>query len=195
MRIKPFHGYPDKVLRASVVLTGCMQAYMKILKVTNRFRLCCGRKGHALTAASEMEVNPAHMACCNAVMLIILPWLPFPFIVMLLLALHKPERFLFIFRCVSFSIRVCVSVSQRSRYSIRTEQWQRASKDYKKQQINAYGTHTLTNTHSEKVFSWHSEQLSGLKRERGGRQEANIKTEEAVETKGDQFYFDYLRWN
>lgn len=54
--------------------------------------------------------------------------------------------------CVGFLVYVCVSESQRSRYSIRTEQWQRASKDYKKLRIKAYGTHTNTHTARKKCF-------------------------------------------
>lgn len=102
--------------------------------------------------------------------------------------------------CVCPFVRVCASVSRRSRYSIRTEQWQRASKDYKKQQINAYGTHAhkhthIVDTHSEnKVFSWHSERLSGLSKV-GADRKWLLKQRKAVEARGELFNFHYFRWN
>lgn len=82
--------------------------------------------------------------------------------------------------CACVLSYMCVSVSQRPRYSIRTERWQRASKGYKKPANQRLPhTHSQTHTyrptrhtHSEKeVFSWHSEQLSGLKKEEADRKQ------------------------
>ncbi len=151
----------------------CLQCWQGVCSLTWKscrwqidFWSCCGGKGCALTAALQMEANPGCMACCNAVMLLILPFTAFSFIVKAVIFFAVPWKIPFYLpRCV------CVSVSQRSRYSIRTEQWQEPQRTIKNSKsahtlTNMHSTHTHTHTQSEKeVLSWHSEQLSGLKEE------------------------------
>lgn len=47
-------------------------------------------KGRALTTAPEMEANPVNMACCNAVMLVIIPFTAFSFIVKAVTGFAEP---------------------------------------------------------------------------------------------------------
>ncbi len=162
----------------------CLQCWQGVCSLTWKscrwqidFWSCCGGKGRALTAASQMEANPGCMACCNAVMPLILPFTAFSFIVKAVIFFAVPWKIPFYLpRCV------CVSVSQRSRYSIRTEQWQEPQRTIK----NSKSAHTLTNMHSTHTHTHTEWEGSAFLTQwtviwvkgRGGRRVAIIKTEE-----------------
>lgn len=97
----------------------------------------CGRRDHTLPAAPQMETNPACTVSRYA-------------FTAFFRTVQRPVSFLFIFSYVCLFVYKSACASQRSRYSIRTEQWQSVSKDYRPpQHINTEGTHALSQTYIE----------------------------------------------